>query len=227
MLHRTLTATGALALFVSAGHAQTTYPETEPNENRDQANGPFVLNPGDMLTGESHGVQVGGGIFANGSLDYFRLQPAAASLGIYRNTLTVSAPAPCTIVTVGFGQIDGVMNYRGSPGESNGLITSGGATGSTPANTAVWYGFGRSEAINLRIQNNSTTSTNNYTATYGVTQVTPTDLGTLPGGLITITTVGQGHVTNTAMWLYDSALNSIPGAGNDDVPDPNAHTVLQ
>jgi hypothetical protein len=207
---------------------QTNYPETEPNETRAAANGPFTLSPGDTLSGESHGTSFPPfGFVANGSFDYFYLQPAATPPGIYRNTLTVAAPAACNIITIGFGQIDGAMNYRGAPLEGTGIITAAAAAGATPARTAVWYTFGPSSGINLRVQNATTASPNNYVATFGQTQETPTDLGSLPGGVMTITTVGQGHTSNTAMWVFDSSFHSIPNAGNDDVPDPAAHTVLQ
>jgi hypothetical protein len=223
---RTLVVLTAAALTAGA-QAQTNYPETEPNETRATANGPFTLNPGDTLSGESHGTGSIFGIVANGSFDYYILQPTATPPGIYRNTLTVDAPAVCSVVTVGFGQIDGAVNYRGSPIESNGVISSPSATGGTPARTAIWYTFGPSSAINLRIQNASITTTNNYIATFGQSAVTPQDLGPITGGQITITTVGQGHTTNTAMWVFDSSYHAIPGFGNDDVPDPLAHTVLQ
>jgi hypothetical protein len=220
-------AAGLLALFMaSVGQAQTVYTETEPNESRSQAN-PFTLSPGDSIQGESHGTSLFGSIFANGSFDYFAIQSTPQPLGIYRHTLTVAAPSACAIVTIGYSQIDGAVNYRGSAMESNGGITASGAQGATPAYTAVWYGFGRSETCNLRVQNSTTTSTNNYTATYGRTQVTPIDIGTFPGGQITVSTVNQGHVTDTALWVFDSTLHAIPGMGNDDVPDPFSHTVKQ
>jgi hypothetical protein len=224
---RSLAAFTVLAGLAACALAQTNYPETEPNETRATANGPFTLNPGDTLSGESHGTGSFFGIVANGSFDYYNLKPVATPAGIYRNTLTVTAPSVCAVVTAGFSQIDGVYNYNGTQLESSGEVTSASATGGTPAATAVWYTFGPSSAINLRIQNSSTTSTNNYVATFGQSQVTPVDLGSVAGGQITITTVGQGHTTNTAMWVYDSNFQAIPGFGNDDVPDPVAHTVLQ
>jgi hypothetical protein len=223
-------AAASVALVLSlagAALAQTNYPETEPNDTRATANGPFTLNPGDTLSGESHGTSSFFGIVANGSFDYFQIKPTATAPGIYLNSLTVDSPAACAIITVGYSQIDGAVNYRGSPLESTGVVTSTSATGGTPARTAIWYTFGPSSAVNLRIQNSTTTSANNYIATFNQSPATVTDLGSIPGGVVTITTVGQGHTTNTAMWIFDSNFNSIPGAGNDDVPDPLAHTVLQ
>src|SRR5689334_18044670 len=100
MKRQSYAAVGAAILFVLAmaggALAQTNYPETEPNDSRAAANGPFTLSPGDTLSGESHGTSFPPfGFVANGSFDYFLLQPAATPPGIYRNTLTVAAPAAC------------------------------------------------------------------------------------------------------------------------------------
>jgi hypothetical protein len=208
------------AAIAAGAHAQATFPETEPNDTRATANGPFLMASGDRIQGNVVGP--------NG-FDYFKVTPAAAPLGIYRYYMTVSSTIlNHLVVTMGYGQIDGAMNYRGSPLEGNGVIAnSATALGGTPARTAVWYGFGRSELLNFRIQSNVNTTTADYFATLTAAPVTPQDLGTFPGGLVTITTVGQGHTTNTAMWVFDSSFNSIADFGNDDVPDPLAHTVLQ
>src|ERR1051325_8752667 len=162
---RTLSLLVAAAL--SAGvPPQTNYPETEPNETRAAANGPYVLNPGDTLSGESHGTSFFGTIVANGSFDYFNIAPAATAPAIYRNYLTVDSPAACAVITIGFGQIDGAVNYRGSPIESNGVISSTSSTGGTLARTGVWYTFGPASPVNLRIQNATITTANNYVATF-------------------------------------------------------------
>jgi hypothetical protein len=208
------------AALAAAAHGQTIFTETEPNNTRATANGPFLMAAGDQIQGNVQGP--------NG-FDYFKVTPVPAPLGIYKYSLTVtSSILNHLLVTSGYSQIDGAVNYRGSLLESNGVIASSATPlGGTPPRTAVWYAFGRSEALNFRVQSNVATTTADYFVTMNIAPVTPTDLGTMPGGVVTITTVGQGHTTNTAMWVFDSNYNSMPDFGNDDVPDPLAHTVLQ
>src|SRR5882724_7733066 len=107
---------GLVLVMTGAARAQTTFVETEPNDTRATANGPFVMASGDRIQGNAVGP---------GALDYFKVQPAAGALGIYRYWLTVtSATAGQFAVTSGYSQIDGAMNYRGSPLEGNGVIAN-------------------------------------------------------------------------------------------------------
>jgi hypothetical protein len=48
------------------------------------------------------------------------------------------------------------------------------------------------------------------------TPVVPVPIGSYVPGLITISTFGQGHTSDTDLWVYDSNLNAIAGYGNDD-----------
>src|SRR5262249_7419192 len=65
--------------------AQTTFTETEPNDTHAQANGPFLMASGDMITGTSTGQATTGG--ALNTMDWYIAQPVTAPLGIYRHTM--------------------------------------------------------------------------------------------------------------------------------------------
>jgi hypothetical protein len=42
------------------------------------------------------------------------------------------------------------------------------------------------------------------------------NIGVYQQGLITMNWLGQGHSSDTDMWVYDGNFNAIPGYGNDD-----------
>jgi hypothetical protein len=88
----------------------------------------------------------------------------------------------------------------------------------SPPRHNEWYGFGKAEEIYYRVAGAAAT-TSPYTVTMETVPVSPVAVaGTFNAGTVTITTEGQGHVTDTEMWVYDSGLNAIPFFGNDDTP---------
>ena len=220
------------AVACPAGHC---WGETEPNDNAFTANGPFAVSPGDEIVGYTLGnsLVVGSGV---NSVDFFLVTTPPHAPGIYLNTLVCTASGEAAGATGhlpvgdGISQIDSVPNFdSGSASLStNAQIASTTATGATPARSLVWYDFGASPTYRFRVQNNSgTTITSPYVMTYSYAPVTPTDLGTMPGGLVTITTVNQGHTSNTDMAVYDANFNPIPGYSNDDLPNSLNHGTLQ
>jgi hypothetical protein len=96
------------------------------------------------------------------------------------------------------------------------MQTSAAAT--TPPRHNEWYGFGKAEELYYRVVG-TTSTVNAYSATMETVPVTPVAVpGTFNAGTVTITCEGQGHTTDTEMWVYDSNLNAIPNFGNDDTP---------
>src|SRR6185369_14949863 len=83
-----------------------------------------------------------------------------------------------------------------------------------------WYSFGGSSPVDLQVTFPGgflgTQNLSNYTISMATTPVTPMDIGTMPGGKVTFSTVGQTKV-DTDMWIFDSSFNPIPGWGSDDV----------
>jgi hypothetical protein len=199
---RTLPQILAVCGLAPALAAQTVYHETEPNNGLGSANGPFVMNPGDTLVGNSRGTT-----FTPGpeSRDYFVLQAPPAPPGIYRQRLTLG--------TAGAPGHSGTLRGAVS-GSSEATIQT-----STSPGALQWYGVGQSERMYFRVTGSAATP-DDYTASLESTPVTPTDLGTFPGGFLVITTLGQGHNTDTDLWVYDASLSPIPNFGNDQEPSP-------
>jgi hypothetical protein len=202
------------------------YAESEPNDTKGTPNTPFVMTVGDVFTGYSLGSTGTGP-------DFFTIQPAAAAAGIYKYTLTYAAPTTGHTFSIrGQNSADGVANYRNDPLMVVGNPAVQSATAAAPPK---WYGFGGSEPVIVACSGAGPTGTvpqsttpSAYRFTLAATAVTPTDIGTVAGGLITITTVGQPSTTaDTALWVFDSTFHPIPGAGNDDIPNATNHAVTQ
>jgi len=81
-----------------------------------------------------------------------------------------------------------------------------------------WYGFGKGHRLYWDA-GNLDFSRVIYEADLSFIMDQVTDVGVpLAAGQIEITTVGQGHVTDTDLWVYDAWFNALPGYGNDDDP---------
>jgi hypothetical protein len=201
----------AVAGLAAGVHGQCIM-EVEPNDSKSTAN-PVQLAPGGCIQGNTLG-QTGSGA---ASADWWRIQTTPAPLGIYRHRMVLTSATP------GHGPgLWGTTHDAAPPGPWRGEV-------GTPTTSQVilqselvdgterinlWYGFGRSEQMNYRVTGTSST-TADYIATLETEAVTPHFAGTYQAGWITITTIGQGHNTNTDIWVYDSNLQPIMGYGND------------
>jgi len=201
----------AVSAPLAAARAQTSFPEIEPNETKATATAAACLVAGDSVTGTSTGSVTTAGPT---SVDTFRVQTCALPLGIYEHRLTLA--------TANGGSIRGVtqtgtIGVGGTPTTTEIELQS---NQTTPSRFNVWYGFGKGEEIYYRVTGAAATTTP-YAATLSTTPITATPVaGAFNPGSITITTVGQGHTTDTEVWVYDSTLTAIPGFGNDDVITP-------
>ena len=191
--------------------------ELEPNDSKATAN---------MVSGMAHGDRIiGNSISSTGAgFDYYRVSTAPSTLGIYRNRLIITsqtaghtgtlrglnqvASAPDTLAGIPW---DGVVGTAGTTDLT--LQTS--STATTPPRYNQWYDFGTGGEMYYRVTGTSTT-TADYESTLERTMVTPTDIGTYNEGLIAMNWFGQGHTTDTDMWVYDAGFNAITGYGNDD-----------
>ncbi|MCW5946861.1 MAG: PEP-CTERM sorting domain-containing protein [Fimbriimonadales bacterium] len=204
---------GAAALCAQGAMAIDFF-ESEPNDSKAQAN--FIAN---MMAGDRI---IGNSISATGTgLDYFRVQTAAAALGIYRYRLILDSQ-----IAGHTGTIRGLSQTAAPPGPWDGstvgtpnagtdIAVQTSSTTTNPARFNQWYGFGKQEEIYYRVTGTAST-TADYAATLERVPITPMDLGTFQPGQIDITTVGQGHTTDTDLWIYDSNFDAILGYGNDD-----------
>lgn len=184
--------------------------ELEGNDNKATANLVSGMVAGDSIVGLSTSSSGAG-------LDYYRVQTGALSAGIYRHRLTLT-----TAGTAGHtGSIRGLSQSAGVIGTADNTV-QGSSTSTTPARFNQWYGFGSSEEIYYRVNGGSTT-TSDYVATLTTDVILPVDLGiidvgSLAGGNLTITSVGQtgGTQTDTDFVVLDGGFQGIAGYLNDD-----------
>jgi hypothetical protein len=191
----------ALALAATAAYAQ--HFESEGNDSKAAANA-FTVAVGEFIQGNSLGTT---GV----NLDYFRVKTVADALAIYQYRLTLTTAGTAGHV----GTIRGLTQTAGVPNAGTDATFQTSSTVTNPPRYNQWYGFGKAEELYYRVTGTAST-TADYVSTLSRTTITPVDLGSYAEGSITITTVGQGHTTDTDLWVYDGALNAIPGYGNDD-----------
>lgn len=219
----TMVALAAAAGLTTSALGQI-FPELEPNDSKATANA-FTLDPGDGVTGNSITGTLTG-------LDYFRLTTAAAPLGIYRYRMVLNN-------SLNAATIRGLNQIAAAAGPWPGPVGTAGTTDSTiqtafiPVGTATrisqWYGFGRQEEVYYRVTG-AVASTADYTSVLERQAVVPTAIGgSFNAGPITITTIAQGHTSDTDLWIYDSNFDPIVGYGNDDesINGGGAGTTLQ
>jgi len=216
------TATAATLIAASFAQAQVTA-EVEPNQSKATAT-PVVapMEPGHTLTGTTTGSSSSAGA---ASLDYFRVQTAAAPAGIYRYRLVITTSGTEGHVGSirGTGQTPTALGpwlpaeLVGAASTSDSLIQVT-STGTTPARFNQWYGFGQGEQIFYRVAGvgGKAATSAPYTATLEREAVTPASIGNFAPGVLTIKTANEGHTTDTEFWIYDSEFNPIRGYGNDD-----------
>ncbi|CAN5819266.1 hypothetical protein BH11PLA1_BH11PLA1_23070 [soil metagenome] len=193
--------------------------ETEPNDNKAQANA-FTLALNDTICGTTTGTSVGTGLT---SYDYYKVT-TAGSAGIKKNRLrVVSATSGHTLGLQGLNQTSPAAGSPGVAGTTDTNIQTS-LTTTTPARYVQWYSLGNSAAADARSiyvrVGGTTTTTAQYSLNLIATDtITPIDASRniVPGSII-FTTVGQTGATqtDTDVWLYDSSFSAIPLAGNDD-----------
>jgi hypothetical protein len=189
------------------------YIEAEPNDNKSQATLISGIDNGRTIRGSSQSSSGSG-------LDYYLVKTAPAPPGIYRHRLQISTIGNAAHIASirGLSQ-SGTIGIGGSPvpgTDTQFQTTLNDATGTLPARTSQWYGFGKQEEIYYRVTGSSTTP-QDYFATLAIEPVTPTHIATeFQPGEITITTTGQGHASDTDFWVYDGNFHALAGYGNDD-----------
>jgi hypothetical protein len=223
----TVAALLAAALLASAGHAQTIWPEIEPNNTKAEAlvNGAFPLEAGDGITGASTGSTVAGAGTANP--DVFLIRTSLLPLGVYRHRLVLNSATAGHTATI--RALNQVQATAGAWPCSIGLA---GTTDSTAQTAQVvsgsritqWYGFGRGEQLYYRVTG-TTVTTADYTAILETEPVAIQDIGAWQTGQITISTVPPGHGNDVDLIVYDSNFNPIPGYSNDGASINGGHTA--
>ncbi|MCC6321259.1 MAG: hypothetical protein IT438_07475 [Phycisphaerales bacterium] len=201
---------GLAALVVAGAAHAVDFPEAEPNDTKASPNVIVGMQPGDTISGLSTGASttVGG----DGSADNFDITTAAApAAGIYRYRLVIT-----TVGTAGHtGTIRGLTQTAGVPNPGTDSVIQTSSTTSTPARFVQWYANETPSRIIYRVTGAAAT-TGAYAATLERELAVVGDVPSpISAGGVFFTTVGQ-TTGDTDIWLYDSAFNAIPLAGNDD-----------
>jgi len=227
----------AVAMATATPAMAAIFPEVEPNETRANATVTGCMVAGDSITGTTTGTATTAG--AATSLDQFRVSTCALPAGIYRHRLVITSN------TVGHTGTIRALTQTAAPADTSpgipwdgvvGTATATDTTGqtsstaSTPPRYNQWFGFGQGENFYYRVTGGAAT-TAEYVSTLETVPVVPTDIGSYAPGQIAISTFGQGHSTDTDLWIYDSNFNPMVGYGNDDEGllggTPGAGTSLQ
>lgn len=205
-----------VASFLASTSFAQTFPEVEPNTTKAEATLVTGLVAGGVITGTTTGTTAIAGDTALTSVDTFRVQTGALPLGVYQHTLTITSTTAGHTGTIrGFSQTGGIINT------TTDVVAQTSIT--TPTRSNTWYGFGKQEEIYYRVSGVAAT-TAAYSATLSTAPITPIAVaGTFNPGTITVTTLGQGHTTDTEIYVYDSNLNPVPLGHNDD---PNPQVVF-
>ncbi|MBN8691148.1 MAG: PEP-CTERM sorting domain-containing protein [Armatimonadetes bacterium] len=82
----------------------------------------------------------------------------------------------------------------------------GSSTSTTPARFNQWYSFGAAHTVQYRV-GGTTATTAQYSADITQRIVTPTNLGTVQFGALTIAT--ESALADTELFVYDSAFNLV------------------
>ena len=198
------------------------FTEVEPNNDKATATLAAGMSNGQILGGVTTGIVADRA--APGTPDFWKIRTASAAPGIYRHQLDLDTNGwdGHGAAIMGLAQNNGVIDDAQAVVQAAQIQTDF-------KRRNVWYGFGRQEEIFWQVQGSPST-TAPYFATLTTTQVTPTSLGvTFEAGDITITTVGQTGAaqTDSDLWIYDSNLEAIAGAGNDDAGASTGSTLTR
>ncbi|TWT44260.1 Proprotein convertase P-domain protein [Phycisphaerae bacterium RAS1] len=195
----------------SLAPAQVSFPEVEPNDDKPTAT---------PITGPVAGDTIIGTSDSPAAPDYFRLALPAATPALYRHRLALTVGASSHTVSLrGLTQSNGVIGAAEAEVQaSTGL--------SSPPHMVQWYGFGRGEQLYCRVTGSSAQSPG-YVLLMATEVITPIDIGDFMEGSIELTTAGQGHSTDTDLWVYDANFAAVDGFGNDDaLGEPHTQSRL-
>lgn len=161
---------------------------------------PIQISAGSTITGTSTAQ-------ANGT--YFLASVDAAPLAIYRHRLLFASD---TLNQRGW--IKGLtQSTSGVVNPNSDVLVQATAATTDPAIFNQWYGFGKGEQFFYQVFGTAAT-TSPYTITMETETINPVNIGTYQPGTVSITTIDQGHTSNTHIHVYDGNLNPIPGFSN-------------
>lgn len=206
----------AFALMMIAGSSvwATDFNETENNGSKAASNSFAAMVSGDRILGSINGVTAP-------DTDYFRMNMAPKAAGIWRTRVQLTDVQGAPAVDHN-GFLRGLNQVAGVIGTTDVAFQQSLPNTNTP-NIVQWYGFGKGESMYYSVDAPGATPPAGYIATLTQTLIAPIVVATpFQVGNVTFSSVGTTGTTqtDTEFWLYDSNLNAIAGAGNDDEPTP-------
>lgn len=207
----------AVALVTSAAPAQVVTFEAEPNETRSRATLIASMSPGDELRGSSGGASDSPGA---ASLDLFRVltTPGPAGSAVYRYRLEPVSTPGGNVSIRGLNQSGG----NGAPGvistaDRVAQTANAAATGTLPARTVQWFGFGAASEVYVQVTGTST-SPGAYALVLRREPVALADAGTVAPGSVRLRVLPgtATQVADTAVWVLDTSGQAVAAMGNDD-----------
>lgn len=206
----------AASIISTWGYAQlpTTYPEVEPNSTKTESTVVHCVHDGDYITGATTGATLLPGDASSTSVDTFRVATCTLPLGLYRHRLIIQSATPGQLgALVGRNQVNGVIGPLD-------VVVQASATNTIVEQFNEWYGFGKGEEMYYRVSGTPST-TAPYSVVVNTTPLAPVDLtNSFIEGSLVFSTVGQGHKTNTDMWLYSADFQPLSSGGNDNRSSP-------
>ncbi|MBL8863253.1 MAG: hypothetical protein JNK02_14750 [Planctomycetes bacterium] len=216
----------ALLSAAAAPRSNAVVVELEPNGTKPEATLVACLGDATLVQGVTLGAGTAPQDASPQSADTWRLQLCPRPAGIWRHRLVLATQGPPDHALSIRGL--GVNGPPSAPSIAVGtdLLLQSAVAGPGSTRFVQWYGFGRGEELYVRVAGTPDT-VGPYALALESAPVNATPVpGTLRAGRIEITTVGQGHATDTEIFVYDGALQPIPGFRNDDAPGDAAHRSL-
>lgn len=213
-MHRRVLAALAFLAHSAPLIAQTNFPEVEPNSGKSQATIASPVAANDTLSGSTTGTVTTLGDPNVTTVDYFDVQLGTGAIGIYCYRKMRTTPTP------GYtSSIRGVNQVGGVPGAVDVAVQTV-SPATAPVNEDVWYGSCRGDRHYYRVEGTPATN-GGYQDKIICTPITPGVVsGSFAPGPITVTTIGQGHATDTEIYLYDVNMDQVPNGHNDDSMSP-------
>ncbi|MBI5363804.1 MAG: hypothetical protein HZA53_11545 [Planctomycetes bacterium] len=194
----------------AASYAQTNFPETEANDTKAAANVVNCMNVGDTITGNTTGTSTT--VPGAASADYYDVTVCTQAGGLNQYRLTI------TSAVVGHtGTIRGLSQAAGVPNAGTDLTLQTSSTLTLPPRYNQWYASGGAPSRIVYRVTGAAATTMDYVSTLSSTAITPVIVpGAFLPGPITVTTIAQGHTTDTELYVYDSSFNPVATFHNDD-----------
>lgn len=209
-----------LALCPTSARATSTVTvatELEPNGTKLEATPIACLAHGSRIEGWTTGASTSPDDASIASADTFRVRVCPLPPGVYRHRLVLTTTGVDEFALSIRGLVVGGPSSSPSI-DANSDTAVQVSIGGGSTHHVQWYGFGRQEELYVRVTGTASTLAP-YALELETLALAETQLPVaLRSGTIEFSTVGQGHNTDTEIFVLDADRAAIPGFRNDDAP---------